>query len=367
MVTGIVYSDEYLNHVTGSHVESPQRLTATTKLMKERGIWEDNPKYKIITPRKATVDQIRTVHSDSLIKRARETALEAKSSGSLEYLDGDTVVCGDSYEVALLAAGGVLEGVDQILDGKVNNVFGLVRPPGHHSNRDYSRGFCVFNNAAIALRYLITEKNIKKAVTVDWDCHHGNGTQDIFYEGIPGTDKGEIMCISTHQDGRTLYPGSGFVNEMGKGRMKGHILNLPIAPRTTDAVMREIFDEIVVPVLEEFSPEFIIVPAGFDAHFSDPITNLAWSVQWYGEMLEKIKKVADKTAKGRILITLEGGYELKAISRSIVNCLEVLAGDKCTERDENAPNTDPEILNYTRENVIQAVKERFAGIWKFNK
>ncbi len=367
MVTGIVYSDEYLNHVTGSHVESPQRLTATTKLMKEKGIWEDNPKYKIITPRKATVDQIRTVHSDSLIKRARDTAIEAKSSGSLEYLDGDTVVCGDSYEVALLAAGGILEGVDQILAGNVNNAFGLIRPPGHHSNRDYSRGFCVFNNAAIALRYLIVEKNINKACVVDFDCHHGNGTQDIFYEGIPGSDKGEVMYISSHQDGRTLYPGSGFINEMGKGRMKGHIVNMPLAPRTTDAVIREIYDEITVPVLEEFGPEFIIVSAGYDAHFSDPITNLAFSVQWYGEMLEKIKKVADKTAKGRILVTLEGGYELKAISRSIVNGLQVLAGDKCTERDENAPNTEADILNYTRENVINAIKERFAGIWKFNK
>ncbi len=116
MVTGIVYSDEYLNHVTGSHVESPQRLTATTKLMKEKGLWWDNPKYKLIEPRKATVDQIRSVHSDQLINRARETALEAKSSGSLENLDGDTVMCGDSYEVALLAAGGILEGVEQLVE-----------------------------------------------------------------------------------------------------------------------------------------------------------------------------------------------------------------------------------------------------------
>ena len=367
MVTGIVYSDEYLNHITGSHVESPQRLIATTKLMKERGIWYDNPKYKIIQPRKASVDQIRWVHSDQLINRARETANEAKSHGGLEYLDSDTVLCGDSYEVALLAAGGVLEGLDHILDGKVKNVFALVRPPGHHSNRDYSRGFCIFNNIAIATRYLITERNINKVAIVDWDCHHGNGTQDIFYEGIPGTDRGDLLFISTHQDGRTLYPGSGFTNEMGKGRMKGHIMNLPVAPRTTDAVMRELFDEIIIPVLQEFTPEFILISAGFDAHFSDPITNLAWSVQWYGEMLEKIKRVAETTARGRILITLEGGYELKAISRSILNCLQVLAGEKFTEREENAPNTDQDILNYTRENVIKVIKERYSGIWSFKK
>ncbi|OLS14476.1 MAG: histone deacetylase superfamily protein [Promethearchaeota archaeon CR_4] len=367
MVTGIIYSEDYLNHVTGSHVESPQRLIATIKLLKERGIWENNPKYQIITPRKATLDQIRTVHSDHMIQRARDVAMEAKSGGNLEYLDGDTVMCGDSYEIALLAAGGVLEGVDQILKGKIQNAFALVRPPGHHSNRDYSRGFCVFNNAAIALRYLITEKNIQKAVIVDWDCHHGNGTQDIFYEGIPGTDKGDFMYISSHQDGRTLYPGSGFINEIGKGRAKGRILNMPLAPRSTDEVMRELYDEIVMPVLEEFKPEFIIVSAGFDAHFTDPITNLGWSVQWYGEMLQKLKVVADKIAQGRILVTLEGGYELKAISSSIVNCLQALGGDPCTEKNDNAPKTDPDILGYTRENVIKAIKDRFSEFWKFQK
>ncbi|HMF33159.1 MAG TPA: histone deacetylase [Candidatus Lokiarchaeia archaeon] len=365
MVTGIIYSDEYLKHVTGTHVESPQRLIATTDLLKERGIWEGNPKYAMIEPRAATIDQILTVHSEQLVQTVQEIVSKAGNNGRLMNIDGDTVVCGDSFDIALLAAGGILEGADQILAGNIENGFGLVRPPGHHSNQNYARGFCVFNNVAIALHYLVTQKGMGKVAIVDWDCHHGNGTQDIFFDGIPGTEEGEMIYISTHQDGRTLYPGSGFINEIGRGRGEGHIINIPLAPKTTDDAVREVYDEITIPILEEFAPDFILVSAGFDPHFSDPITNLGWSSQWFGEMLGKIKDVADKICQGRLLVTLEGGYELKAISRSIVNCLEVLAGDDCTEIDENNPKTDPEIMEYTEQNIIKGLKAKLANYWHF--
>lgn len=365
MVTGIIYSDKYLKHNTGSHVESPQRLIATTTLLKERGIWYDSSKYTIIEPRPATLDQIRTVHSEKLIETVQQITRSAASSGGLKNIDDDTVVCGDSYEIALLAAGGLLEGIDYIFTGDIQNGFGLVRPPGHHSNRDYARGFCIFNNVAIALHYLITEKGVGKVAIVDWDCHHGNGTQDIFYNGIPESDQGEMIYLSTHQDGRTLYPGSGFISEIGAGSNEGHIINIPLAPQTTDEVIREVYDEITIPILEEFAPEFVLVSAGFDPHFSDLITNLGYSAQWFGEMLGKIQQATAKTAKGRLLITLEGGYQLEAISRAITNCMEVLAGDECTEIDENAPKTDPKIQEYTQNVVIKGIKDTLGNYWHF--
>nr|MDO8116917.1 histone deacetylase [Candidatus Sigynarchaeota archaeon] len=210
MVTGIIYDDRYLDHRTGNHVESPERLIAIKRLIDEEKLLQD-PGFMLVKPRMASVEDIKLIHEEDMIQKARVKSGQAKG-GSLEVLDfGDTVVCEDSYDVALLAAGGVLEAADAVLDGRVKNAFALVRPPGHHANPLRSSGFCIFNNMAILAEYLIRKKGIKRIAIFDIDLHHGNGTSEIFYS------RNDVLFFSSHQDGRTQYPGSGFIHEIGEG------------------------------------------------------------------------------------------------------------------------------------------------------
>jgi acetoin utilization deacetylase AcuC-like enzyme len=193
MAVGIIYDPKYLQHQTGSHVESPERLVATMDLIKSEKLLE-SPKFKLITPRPATIDEVKMVHHADMIELARVKAQQAKNGG-LQYLDaGDTVVSENSYDVALLAAGGGIAAADAVLNGEVSSAFALVRPPGHHANASRSSGFCIFNNIAILAEYLIKKKGIKKVAIFDIDLHHGNGTSEIFYE------RNDVLFFSSHQD-----------------------------------------------------------------------------------------------------------------------------------------------------------------------
>ena len=358
MTTGIVYDPIYLQHKIGSHVESHERLIAIMDFLKEKKLLE-NPDFKLIEPRKATLDQIKYVHTESLIKEVREISELAEKTGRLQSLDMDTVASGKTYEASLYSVGGNLQAIDEILEDHIKNAFAIVRPPGHHSNSYKCAGFCIFNNVAIAAEYLFREKGLKRVAIIDWDCHAGNGTSDIFYNG---TESGEIVFFDSHQDGRTLYPGTGFIGEIGKMKGEGKIINYPMPPRAADDVIMTFFDEIVSPVLHEFEPEFILISAGFDTHWTDGLTGMGWTFQAPANYLKKIKMLAEKFANGRVLMTLEGGYEVDKQARAVYNCLKVLNNDDDLI-EENPRESGEDVLNYINNKLIPALKQGLSPYW----
>jgi len=357
MTTGIVYDDIYLQHRI-VHVESHERLVVLMDFLKEQKLLE-NPDFKLISPRKATLDQIKYIHEEKLIKEVKEISELAEQTGHTQSLDMDTMASAKTYEASLYSVGGNLQGIDEILNGNVSNVFAPVRPPGHHSNSYKCAGFCIFNNVAIAAEYLFREKGIKKVAIIDFDAHAGNGTSDLFYNG---TDSGELVFFDSHQDGRTLYPGTGFVGEIGAKKGKGKIINYPMPPRAADDVIMTFFDEIISPVLHEFKPEFILISAGFDTHWTDRLTGLGWTFQAPANYLKKIKILAEKFANGRILITLEGGYEADKQARAIYNCLKVLNNEEDLI-EEKQRDSGKDLLNYIDNKLIPALKEELSPYW----
>jgi acetoin utilization deacetylase AcuC-like enzyme len=319
----------------------------------------ENPDFQLIDPRKATTDQIKYVHQESLINEVKEVSEVARITGHIQNLDMDTAVSAKTYEASLYSVGGNLNGIDSILEGDVNNAFALVRPPGHHSNSYKCAGFCIFNNIAIATEYLLREKNFKRVAIIDWDCHAGNGTSDIFYNG---SENGEVVFFDSHQDGRTLYPGTGFINDIGNKAGEGKIINFPMPPRAGDDVNILFFNEIIAPVCDEFKPEFILISAGFDTHWTDRLTNMGWTYQGPANYLKKIKEIAEKYAKDRILITLEGGYEIDKQAKAVYNCLQVLnSSNKLIE--EKPRTSDNDVLNYVNNKVIPNLKDSLKRYW----
>jgi len=358
MKTGIVYDPIYLEHRIGVHVESHERLIGIMDFIEEKKVLE-NPDFQLIDPRKATTDQIKYVHQESLINEVKEVSEVARITGHIQNLDMDTAVSAKTYEASLYSVGGNLNGIDSILEGDVNNAFALVRPPGHHSNSYKCAGFCIFNNIAIATEYLLREKNFKRVAIIDWDCHAGNGTSDIFYNG---SENGEVVFFDSHQDGRTLYPGTGFTNDIGNKAGEGKIINFPMPPRAGDDVNILFFNEIIAPVCDEFKPEFILISAGFDTHWTDRLTNMGWTYQGPAKYLKKIKEIAEKYAKDRILITLEGGYEIDKQAKAVYNCLQVLnSSNKLIE--EKPRTSDNDVLNYVNNKVIPSLKDSLKHYW----
>jgi acetoin utilization deacetylase AcuC-like enzyme len=358
MKTGIVYDPIYLEHRIGVHVESHERLIGIMDFIEEKKVL-DNPDFKLIDPRDATTEQIKYVHQESLINEVKEVSEVARITGQIQNLDMDTAVSAKTYEASLYSVGGNLNGIDSILDGEVNNVFAAVRPPGHHSNSYKCAGFCIFNNIAIATEYLFREKNFKRIAIIDWDCHAGNGTSDIFYNG---SENGEVVFFDSHQDGRTLYPGTGFINDLGKGAGEGKIINFPMPPRAADDVNIIFFNEIIAPVCDEFKPEFILISAGFDTHWTDRLTNMGWTYQGPANYLKKIKEIAKKYAKDRILITLEGGYEIDKQAKAVYNCLQVLNNNNYLI-EEKPRESDNDVLNYVSNKVIPNLKNSLKTYW----
>ena len=358
MKTGIVYDPIYLEHRIGVHVESHERLIGIMDFIEEKKVLE-NPDFKLIDPRKATTEQIKYVHQESLINEVKEVSEVARITGHIQNLDMDTAVSAKTYEASLFSVGGNLNGIDSILEGEVNNVFATVRPPGHHSNSYKCAGFCIFNNIAIAAEYLLREKNFNRVAIIDWDCHAGNGTSDIFYNG---SENGEVVFFDSHQDGRTLYPGTGFINDIGNDAGMGKIINFPMPPRAADDVNILFFNEIIAPVCDEFKPEFILISAGFDTHWTDRLTNMGWTYQGPANYLKKIKEIAKKYAKDRILITLEGGYEIDKQAKAVYNCLQVL-NNKNQLIEEKPRTSDNDVLNYVNNKVIPNLKEYLKPHW----
>ena len=360
MTTGIVYDPIYLDHQTGADPESPRRLVTIMNFLEEKGVFDD-PSFKIIKPRKASLDQIRYAHDDKLIREIQEICEISEKTQHIQYLDADTAASPKTFEASLYSVGGNLQAADEILDGNIRNAFALVRPPGHHSNTHRFAGFCIFNNIAVTAEYLFREKGIKRIVLIDWDCHHGNGTQDIFYHGSE-SESGELVLFNSHQYGY-FYPGSGNYDEIGIGKGAGKIINYPMPAGTADDVIPIFFNEIISPICDEFEPEFILISAGFDTHWTDMLTDMNWTYQAPARYLEMIKSIAHKYANDRILITLEGGYAVDKQARAVYNCLKVLNNENDKLLMEESKSSRTELLEYFNERLIPALKNKLKSYW----
>ncbi|MBI3999918.1 MAG: histone deacetylase [Candidatus Omnitrophica bacterium] len=300
--TGLVYSERYKDHNTGhNHPERPERVASIYQFLKESDLFS---KLLLITPKIASLKHVSLVHLMSYIDRVKR-ACESEQH-LLDTLD--TVICPKSFEVALLAVGGVLKLADQVMKGKARNGFALVRPPGHHAEANKALGFCVFNNVAIAARYLQKEYGIKRILIIDWDVHHGNGTQHVFEEDP------SVFFFSVHQ--YPYYPGTGSEFEIGCGDGEGTTLNIPLPAGAGDPEYRYVFKEVFLPKAIQFKPDFILISAGFDAHEADPLAHMNLTEESYGFFTDIAVQIARASGHERIVSVLEGGYHLEMASRS---------------------------------------------------
>ncbi len=311
MKTGIVKDWRYMEHDMGAfHVENPKRIDVIYRMIERDIIFP----YKTIEPRLATEEEIETVHASSYVQAIMET-----SGKDRVVLDPDTSTSARSYETALLAAGGLLKTADLIMDGEIDNGFAIIRPPGHHAEASRAMGFCLFNNVAIGTEYLLKKHGLRRIMIVDWDLHHGNGTQNTFY------DRNEVLYFSTHQ--YPHYPGTGRWDEVGRAEGEGFTVNVPLSFGVGDEGFLYIFKEILSPIASLFNPEFILVSAGFDIYKNDPLGGMMVSEEGFGALTSILSDLAHQFCDDRLLITLEGGYDLRGLEQGVKHVLINLAGE----------------------------------------
>lgn len=307
--TALIYHPDYLEHLTGEgHPESPERLVSIMDRLDKTGLLKE---LTVIEPKPATEDDILLIHS----KRHFDAMKNAWDEG-YRALTPDTPISEESFRIAMLAAGGVLTGIDRIMAGEIKNGMALVRPPGHHATPDQAMGFCLFSNVAIGARHLQKKYGIEKVLIVDWDLHHGNGTQEAFY------DDPSVLYFSTHQ--YPHYPGTGSFHETGEGKGKGFTINVPMRAGTPADEFLKKFRDALYERAVEFSPDFILISAGFDAHRNDPLGELLLTEDSYAEMTRLVLDIVGKCCKGRVLSALEGGYNLNALAISVEAHLKVM-------------------------------------------
>jgi len=310
MNVGYVYDPVYLKHDTGQHVENARRLEAIISHLEETGLRQ---RLSPIPPRAATDEELSLVHDKYHI--AHIQAVARKGGG---WLDVDTVMSSDSYQAALYAAGGLIRATEVVLS-EGGSAFALVRPPGHHATASQAMGFCLFNNIAIAARYAQDKLKLERIAIVDFDVHHGNGTQGTFY------DDPRVLYISTHES--PLYPGTGNTEETGRGDAKGTTVNIPLPAGCGDAEYLAVFEQITAPVVKRFNPQLILVSAGYDAHWADSLAMMQVSVTGFAQMAKTLKILADELCNGHLIFTLEGGYNLTALAASVKATFDVLLGN----------------------------------------
>jgi acetoin utilization deacetylase AcuC-like enzyme len=310
--TGLVLSERYEHHDTGPHhPESAERARAIRLRMRESGLADA---ALLIDPRPADPSVIDPVHPPEYVSRLRH-ACEVRAG----FIDTpECPVCDETYEIALLAVGGLLQAVDAVMEKRIRNAFCAVRPPGHHAERRRAMGFCYLNNIAIAAEYLRSHYGLARVAIVDFDVHHGNGTQHQFER-----DPNVFFC-SIHQDPNTLYPGSGFDWERGQGDAVGTTLNIPVAAGSGDAEYKRAFEEVILPAVGDFTPEFVLVSAGFDGHRDDPLAYIQLSTACYHWMTYRLVELSGEVAQHRLVSTLEGGYDLDALADSTQAHVEAL-------------------------------------------
>jgi acetoin utilization deacetylase AcuC-like enzyme len=318
--TGIVRDERYREHVTDDfHPENPHRLGAIYTMLQQgdmEGLFTEIP------PRPATREELEMVHLPSYVDLIASTAGQPR-----HRLDPDTVSSPKSYEAACLAVGGVLEAIEGVQRGKVDNAFALVRPPGHHAERDRAMGFCIFNNIAIGAKYAIKAREKERVLIVDWDVHHGNGTQSAFY------DDPRVLYFSTHRYG-FFYPGTGAPAEVGSGRGEGFTVNVPMSPGSGDAEYANVFLHLLRPIALSYNPQLILVSAGFDTYSRDPLGGMRMTEEGYARLTDITMDIARTTCGGKIIIALEGGYDLDGLATSVKAVLRQLRGDSLVDRAE---------------------------------
>ncbi len=338
---GYVYDPLYLEHEMPGHPERPDRLRAIMSHLEESDVLAQLVR---IEARDASWEELRFAHTESLIE-----AVAATSGVDRHWFDADTYAVARSYDAALRAAGGVLAATQAVLKGEVNSAFCLVRPPGHHATPDRAMGFCLFNNIAVAAAHAL-EEGIERVAIIDIDVHHGNGTQDIFYEDP------RVLYFSTHQFPH--YPGTGYWTETGSGDGDGTTINVPLPRGCGDDAYLRCYRELCVPAVRRFRPQLIFVSAGFDAHFADPLAQMLLSTRGYYEIASLIREFADELCDGRAVYALEGGYDLTAIAWSARACIDTLLGNPFAEDPLGkgpvvpGPNVEPLLAEVKRQHSL---------------
>ncbi len=309
--TAIFRDSLFLDHDPGfDHPESPERLKVIYELLDKPKI----NKYFLFPEFDPAPHSVITLnHSEDHFKRVAETAGKI-----FDLLDPDTKTSPDSYAAATLAVGALTKGIDLLVEGEIDNGFALLRPPGHHAEVDRSMGFCLFNNVAIAARYAMSHHGMKRVMIVDWDLHHGNGTQHSFYD----TDK--VLYVSTHQF--PFYPGTGALDETGKGKGEGYTVNIPLPGYQGDVDYATIFDDIIVPIGRQYRPELILVSCGFDIYRDDPLGAMDVTASGFAYLTRSMVSLAEAMCGGKLLFTLEGGYNLTGQRDGAMAVLSELVG-----------------------------------------
>jgi acetoin utilization deacetylase AcuC-like enzyme len=317
----LFYHPAYLEHDTGVHPESADRLRAVLRALDRLGIRESD----LLRPDPVDQDLLAEVHSPRYIR-----TIQAAASTGGGYWDLDTYISPGSYDAAVLAAGAAVAAVDNVMSG-ARSAFALVRPPGHHALRNAAIGFCLFNNMAVAAQHAVRRYGLRRVMIVDWDVHHGNGTQDYFY------GRADVLFFSSHR--YPFYPGTGAANETGEGTGKGYTLNVPLPVGTGDDGHRQVFRQVVVPAARRYKPELILISAGYDSHLADPLGGMAVTTAGFSELAGITRALADEIpeCQGRLAAVLEGGYNVEALAQSVVATIGALGADIGTPVTTDTP------------------------------
>ncbi len=308
--TGFAYDPFFLKHrVSNFHPEQPARLQAILSALGKSGLLQ---RLIPIPARPAEQSELTAIHSPEYINR-----VEQSCARGLRFIDSlDTEICSDSFQAAKLAAGAAIEAAKAVAEGMVDNAFCAVRPPGHHAVHDAAMGFCIFNNVAITARYLQRAHGVGRVLIVDWDVHHGNGTQDAFYRDET------VFYFSVHR--YPFYPGTGAADETGEGKAKGYTLNVPLRAGSDDSVYEEVFKNVVPPVADRFQPDFVLLSAGFDAHYADPLGGMQVTEAGFRTMLQVMLEIARVHCGGKLVSVIEGGYNLQALADCVCDHVRLL-------------------------------------------
>ena len=333
------YPSGHEAHFNPGHPERPERVETIKNSLAKSGLWTLGP---TLPPIKMPEEILQTIHAQTHLDR-----LKTLSESGQDY-DMETYLTNSSWQLALNAAGGAAAIASAVWQRKADRAFALTRPPGHHATPDQAMGFCLLNNISLAAEYLIQNENANRIAIIDIDVHHGNGTQDIFWE------RDDLLFVSTHQS--PLYPGTGQLNERGAGKGQGFTCNLPLPPYSGDNAFHSAYREIVIPLLDRFQPEMLLISLGYDAHWKDPLANLQVSVNSYAQQISNLSAWADSNCNGRIALFLEGGYDLDAGAACSVAATEALLGQKW----EDPLGTSPEKESKQWRPVLEQAKQ----IWE---
>ena len=351
MRTALVYHQDYLLHENSpTHPERRERLMYTMDQLQEEGVFE-LPQIELHRPGKATEEQLLRVHSRAYLDELRE--LSRREGGAIDR-EGETIMQEVTYEQARLAAGGAIMGGSLVMEGRVPHSFVMARPGGHHAFRDHGHGFCFINNVSTMIRHVQQTHGLDRILLWDWDAHHFDGTQSIFYDD-PG-----VLAISTHQDGRTLFPGTGFIDEVGTGDGEGYTVNVPLPPYTSDTGYLRVVEDVFVPLAESYDPQLMVIQAGQDNHFTDPITQLNLTAGGYARMMDIAVETAGRLCGNRVVAIMGGGYGIEGgLPYTNLAVIASLAGEDTSHIREpaNYPLPDPDRNLDLVEGIIDRVRE----------